>query len=204
MFTNVSSVGTKLDKISVQRKIIFTCSTAAILFFIKNPIVMFSIFATLLLIYFIVGGLKFLGLGIYQLKVTVPFVIILAFWHLYLDQLDKGITLIFRLISAFLIANLFLLTSKIHDIILAIQKYSLYLKVFGINPHAVSITIGLFIRSIPLLNQRAKNLMLAQSARSTKRSFWRISVPLALSILDDADHVSETLRARSGIKKRES
>ena len=73
MFTNVSSVGTKLDKISVQRKIIFTCSAAAILFFIKNPIVMFSIFAALLLIYFIVGGLKFLGLGIYQLKVTVPF-----------------------------------------------------------------------------------------------------------------------------------
>ena len=50
MFTNVSSVGTKLDKISVQRKIIFTCSAAAILFFIKNPIVMFSIFAALLLL----------------------------------------------------------------------------------------------------------------------------------------------------------
>ena len=204
MFTNISSIGTKLDKISVQRKIIFTCAAAAILFFIKNPIVMFSIFAALLLIYFIVGGLKFLKLGIYQLKVTVPFVIILAFWHLYLDQLDRGMALIFRLISAFLIANLFLLTSKIHDIILAIQKYSVYLKILGINSHAVSITIGLFIRSIPILKQRAKNLMLAQSARSTKRSFWRISVPLAISILDDADHVSEALRARGGIRKKEN
>ncbi len=204
MFTNVSSVSTKLDKISVQRKIIVTCSAAAILFFIKNPIVMFSIFAALLLIYFMVGGLKFLRLGIYQLKVTVPFVIILAFWHLYLDQLDRGMALIFRLISAFLIANLFLLTSKIHDIILAIQKYSVYLKILGINSHAVSITIGLFIRSIPILKQRAKNLMLAQSARSTKRSFWRISVPLAISILDDADHVSEALRARGGIRKKEN
>ena len=204
MFTNVSSVSTKLDKISVQRKIIVTCSAAAILFFIKNPIVMFSIFAALLLIYFMVGGLKFLRLGIYQLKVTVPFVIILAFWHLYLDQLDRGMALIFRLISAFLIANLFLLTSKIHDIILAIQKYSVYLKILGINSHAVSITIGLFIRSIPILKQRAKNLMLAQTARSTKRSFWRISVPLAISILDDADHVSEALRARGGIRKKEN
>jgi biotin transport system permease protein len=52
------------------------------------------------------------------------------------------------------------------------------------------------------LKQRAKNLMLAQSARSTKRSFWRISVPLAISILDDADHVSEALRARGGIRKK--
>lgn len=204
MFNNVSSHRTKLDEVSVEKKIVLTCSAAANLFFIKNPIVMFSIFSLLLLIYFLVGGLKFLQLGLFQLKITIPFVIILALWHLYLDHLDKGMTLIFRLISAFLIANLFLLTSKIHDIILAIQRYSLYLKIFGINPDAVSITIGLFIRSIPILNQRAKNLMLAQSARSTKRSFWRISVPLALSILDDADHVSEALRARGGIKKRES
>ena len=202
MFTNMSSYSTKLDQVSVQKKIVLSCATAAILFVIKNPFLMFSIFLVLLLIYFLAGGLKFLGIGLYHLKITVPFVIILAVWHLYLGHLDKGITLIFRLISAFLIANLFLLTSKIHDIVLSIQKYSVYLKVFGINPHAVSITIGLFIRSIPILNQRAKNLMLAQSARSTKRSFWRISVPLALSILDDADHVSDALRARGGIKKR--
>ena len=204
MFTSVSSHSTKLDKVSVQKKIVLSCFAAAILFFIKNPLVMLSIFFVLLLIYFLVGGLKFLGSGLYHLKITIPFVFILAIWHLYIDNLDNGVTLIFRLISAFLIANLFLLTSKIHDIILAIQKYSFYLKIFRINPHAVSITIGLFIRSIPILNQRAKNLMLAQSARSTKRSFWRISVPLALSILDDADHVSEALRARGGIKKREN
>ena len=204
MFTSVSSHSTKLDKVSVQKKIVLSCFAAAILFFIKNPLVMFSIFLVLLLIYFLVGGLKFLGSGLYHLKITIPFVFILAIWHLYIDNLDNGVTLIFRLISAFLIANLFLLTSKIHDIILAVQKYSFYLKIFRINPHAVSITIGLFIRSIPILNQRAKNLMLAQSARSTKRSFWRISIPLALSILDDADHVSEALRARGGIKKREN
>ena len=204
MFTNVSSYSTKLDRVSVQKKIVLSCCAAAILFFIKNPLVMFCIFLVLLLIYFLAGGLKFLGLGLYQLKITIPFVIILTVWHLYLGNVNQGVTLIFRLISAFLIANLFLLTSKIHDIILAIQKYSLYLKIFGINPHAVSITIGLFIRSIPILKQRAKDLMLAQSARSTKRSFWRISVPLALSILDDADHVSEALRARGGIKEREN
>ena len=204
MFTNVSSYSTKLDRVSVQKKIVLSCCAAAILFFIKNPLVMFCIFLVLLLIYFLAGGLKFLGLGLYQLKITIPFVIILTVWHLYLGNVDQGVTLILRLISAFLIANLFLLTSKIHDIILTVQKYSFYLKIFRINPHAVSITLGLFIRSIPILNQRAKNLMLAQSARSTKRSFWRISVPLALSILDDADHVSEALRARGGIKEREN
>ena len=125
MFTNVSSYSTKLDRVSVQKKIVLSCCAAAILFFIKNPLVMFCIFLVLLLIYFLAGGLKFLGLGLYHLKITIPFVIILAVWHLYLGNADKGVTLIFRLISAFLIANLFLLTSKIHDIILTIQKLSL-------------------------------------------------------------------------------
>ena len=204
MFAEVSLDNTKLDEVSIQKKMLISCTAAALLFFIKNPILMFGIFLALLLIYFFVGGLKFLRLGLSSLKITIPFIIILACWHLYLAHFDKGLTLIFRLTSAFLIANLFLLTSKIHDIILTIQKYSFFLKIFGINSHAVSITIGLFIRSIPILKQRAKNLMLAQSARSTKRSFWRISIPLALSILDDADHVSEALRARGGIKKREN
>ena len=202
MFAEVSLDNNKLDEVSIQKKMLISCAAAALLFFIKNPILMFGIFLALLLIYFFVGGLKFLRLGLSSLKITIPFIIILACWHLYLDHFDKGLTLIFRLTSAFLIANLFLLTSKIHDIILTIQKYSFFLKIFGINSHAVSITIGLFIRSIPILKQRAKNLMLAQSARSTKRSFWRVSVPLALSIFDDAEHVSEALRARGGIKRK--
>ena len=95
MFTNVSSHKTKLDEVSVQKKLVLSCSAAAILFFIKNPLVMFIIFLVLLLIYFLAGGLKFLGLGLYHLKITVPFVIILAVWHLYLGYLDKGVTLIF-------------------------------------------------------------------------------------------------------------
>ena len=107
MFDNISSHSTKLDEVSVHKKIIFTCSIAATLFFITSPIIMFSIFLVLLLIYFFVGGLKFLWAGFYQLKITIPFVVVLALWHFYLDHLDKGITLIFRLISAFLLANLF-------------------------------------------------------------------------------------------------
>ena len=60
MFNNVSSHRTKLDEVSIEKKIVLTCSAAATLFFIKNPIVMFSIFSLLLLTYFLVGGLKFL------------------------------------------------------------------------------------------------------------------------------------------------
>ena len=203
MFTNIYSHITKLDEVSVDKKIVLTCSAAATLFFIKSAILMFGIFVLLILIYGLVGGVKFLKSGIYSLKVALPFLVVLIFWHIYTDDINQGINLVFRLLTALLIANLFLFTSKIHDIILAIHKYSRYLKVFGINPHAVSITIGLFIRSIPMLNLRAKNLMLAQSARSTKRSFWRVSVPLALSIFDDAEHVSEALRARGGIKRKD-
>ena len=97
MFSGVSSHSTKLDKISVQKKMVLSCFAAAILFFIKNPLVMLSIFLVLLLIYFLVGGLKFLGSGLYHLKITIPFISILATWHLYIDNLDNGVTLFFAL-----------------------------------------------------------------------------------------------------------
>ena len=73
MFINVSPYSTKLDQVSVQKKIVLSCSSAAILFFIKNPFVMSSIFLVLLLIYFLAGGLKFLGIGLYSPKNYYPF-----------------------------------------------------------------------------------------------------------------------------------
>lgn len=202
MFDNVSSHSTKLDQVSVHKKIVFTCFFVAVLFFIESATIMVGMFFLVAIVYIVVGRINFLKAGIYSLKITLPFLAVLAFWHLYTNNLNQGINLVFRLLTAMLIANLFLFTSKIHDIISEIQNYASHLKVLGINPHAVAITFGLFIRSIPILNQRAKYLMLAQLARSTKRSFWRVSMPLVLSIFDDAEYVSEALRARGGIKSK--
>jgi len=39
----------------------------------------------------------------------------------------------------------------------------------------------------------------ALRARSTGKSGWRIVVPLTLSVLNDADHVANALRARGGV-----
>ena len=52
MFTNVSSYSTKLDKVSVQKKIVLSCFAAAILFFIKNPLYVQYILSALANLFF--------------------------------------------------------------------------------------------------------------------------------------------------------
>jgi biotin transport system permease protein len=39
----------------------------------------------------------------------------------------------------------------------------------------------------------------ALRARSAGKSGWRIVVPLTLSVLNDAEHVANALRARGGV-----
>ncbi len=43
----------------------------------------------------------------------------------------------------------------------------------------------------------------ALRARSTGKSGWRIIVPLTLSVLNDAEHVANALRARGGVRTNE-
>jgi biotin transport system permease protein len=67
----------------------------------------------------------------------------------------------------------------------------------------VALTIALFIRFIPTLIERGITINAARRARSTGKSGWRIIVPLTLSVLNEAEHVANALRARGGVGTNE-
>ena len=49
--------------------------------------------------------------------------------------------------------------------------------------------------------ERQKILQLAYRCRSGKRPSWQIIVPLILSVMDDADHVAQSLKSRSTFRE---
>ena len=67
----------------------------------------------------------------------------------------------------------------------------------------VSVLIFLMVRFIPVLQGRFAQLGLAWRARSRRRPGPRLIAPLSLSLLDDADHLAEALRARGGLAPRQ-
>ena len=75
------------------------------------------------------------------------------------------------------------------------------MRLININTQAISLSILIFIRFTPIVIERQKILQLAYRCRSGKRPSWQIIVPLILSVMDDADHVAQSLKSRSTFRE---
>ena len=77
------------------------------------------------------------------------------------------------------------------------------LRALGLSTRPLEIAIALVIRMTPVLLTKGRALSDAWRARSPRRANWRIILPFTLLALDDADHISDALRARGGLVSKE-
>jgi biotin transport system permease protein len=126
-----------------------------------------------------------------------PFAVLLAVWHWVTATPLEGAVIFARMAAAVGAANLVTMTTRLSDL----QAFVLWAaRPFDriLPAKALSLAIALMIRFIPVMSDRAGQLRLAWRARSARGVRARVIAPLALSALDDADHVAEALRARGG------
>ena len=127
-----------------------------------------------------------------------PFAVLLIVWHGVTRTPLEGAVILLRMAAAVGAANLVTMTTRLSDL----QALVLWAaRPFGrwVPAMALSLAIALMIRFIPVMAERAGHLSDAWRARSPRRARARLMAPLALSALDDADHVAEALRARGGV-----
>lgn len=126
-----------------------------------------------------------------------PFALLLVVWHGVTRTPLDGAVILTRMAAALGAANLVTMTTRLTDL----QALVLWL-VRPLSPvlppKALALAIALMIRFIPVMSDRAAQLSAAWRARSPRKPRARLLAPLALSALDDADHVAEALRARGG------
>lgn len=126
-----------------------------------------------------------------------PFAVLLIVWHGVTRTPLDGAVILVRMAAAVGAANLVTMTTRLSDL----QALVLWAaRPFGrfLPAKALSLAIALMIRFIPVMADRGSQLAAAWRARSPRRPRARLIAPLALSALDDADHVAEALRARGG------
>jgi len=145
-----------------------------------------------------VCGIPFVKQGIRMLRPLWVFVVVVAFWHLATASLAEGATTVAKLVAAVALANLVTMTTRLDDLIAAIEPLFHPLARFGLNPRIFALSVALVVRFIPVLAHKGGQLVEAWRARSHRRPGWRIITPLALIALDDAEHIAEALRARGG------
>ncbi|SOB94436.1 energy-coupling factor transporter transmembrane component T family protein [Rhodobacter maris] len=133
------------------------------------------------------------------LRPVLWIVAVILVWHLWADEARQGLAFGLRVVTMVGLANFVTLTTPLPEIIALIEWLAQPLARFGLAPRLPALAVGLVLRFIPELRARHAAMAEAWRARSARRPGAKIVAPLAFSLLDDADHLAEALRARGGI-----
>jgi len=153
-----------------------------------------------LALYALPGRVFFTG-GLRRLRVLWPFAAVVLLWHLVTRDFEAGLVITLRMLSAVGLANLVTMTTRLSDIMEVIRWLGTPLSRLGINMTALEIGIGLVIRMVPVLGEKARHLTESWRARSPRRARWQVVLPLSVLALEDADRVSDALKARGGLSQ---
>jgi biotin transport system permease protein len=147
-------------------------------------------------------GRAALAAGLRALRPIVWVVAVIFLWHLWQAETRQGVAFGLRVIVMMALANFVTLTTPLHELIALIERLAQPLARFGLSPRMPALAVALVLRFIPVLQGRLGALSLAWRARSPRRAGPRLIAPLSFSLLDDADHLADSLRARGGLAPR--
>lgn len=196
MLTLTSPVETVFHKVAAGPKLAALCAATVVLFWL-DALLPLTLALGAALALTALGGRVFLRHALRMLRPLIPFVAVVALWHLVTDDLARGGVILLRMGTAVMLANLVTMTTRLSDMIDVLTCAARPLRPV-LNPATLALAIALTIRFIPTLSDRVGQIGLAWRARSPRRPGWRILTPATLAALDDAEQVAEALRARGG------
>jgi biotin transport system permease protein len=153
----------------------------------------------LVLVLYALPGAAFLRQGLRALRPLWIFVAVVLVWHAATGAIPAGLEISARLGAAVGLANLVTMTTRLDDMMAIAARLLAPLSRLGLDAHRLGLAMALVIRFTPVLAEKGGALVEAWRARSPRRPHWRILGPFTLLAIDEAEHVSEALRARGGV-----
>lgn len=177
-------------------KLLGLCIVTAGLFPIDSGTIAVSGFFSALALFSVVGWEGYRRL--LALRTILYLLFFLLIFHAMLGTLLSGVVAVFRLLTMVLLATLVTFTTRMEDMLDALNPVLTPLNIIGISSRRIALAIALVIRFTPVLIGLAEELGAAYKARTGKRGGPRLTAPFAVLALRTADHVSEALAARGG------
>ena len=199
MISLTSPVKTRAHGWPAGGKLLALCVASVVLFAV--PDLMFQLAAAMsVVLLYALPGRVFLRHGLLRIWLLWPFVVVLLVWHVFTDAWAEGAVIALRMLTAVALANLVTMTTSLQAMMDVVSWLLRPFARFGVNVRAIELAAAMVIRFTPVLGEKGTALALAWRARSRRPAGWRVIVPFMVLALDDADHVSEALRARGGIE----
>ncbi|MFP5068816.1 energy-coupling factor transporter transmembrane component T family protein [Pseudonocardia nantongensis] len=109
---------------------------------------------------------------------------------------ERALVIALRLAAAIGAATLFTLTTRVDDLVSAVERGLGPLRRFGVDPERVGLLVGLTIQSVGTLSGIAGQVRAAARARGAGGSVTAFAVPFMIRTLRHADALGEALAAR--------
>lgn len=168
------------------------------LYFVSHPFWMLAALLAVLALYASVGRQ-----ALRQLRLLRPLLFLFAIMFLvqwWSVGLVAGLTLVLRMSTLVLLANLITLTTRMDSMMAAITPLLQPLRLVGTDPARIAFAVALVIRFIPVLLAQLHGLKEAWTVRGGGRQVWRLAIPMTIQAIRMSDHVAEALAARGGIQ----
>ncbi|ALE75446.1 cobalt transporter [Pseudonocardia sp. EC080610-09] len=109
---------------------------------------------------------------------------------------DRALVIALRLVAAIGVATLFTLTTRVDDVVGAVERGLGPFRRFGVDPERLGLLVGLTIQSVGTLSGIAGQVRAAARARGAGGSVTAFAVPFMIRTLRHADALGEALAAR--------
>jgi len=139
--------------------------------------------------------------GLAQLKLLrglTFFLGVLLALHWISGTLSEGVIVLLRLVVMILAANFVSVTTRLDDMLAAVQPLFWPLELIGASPRKPALGVALVLRFAPYMLVVYGRLREAWQARTGSKNSWRLLAPFAIQSLAMSDHVAEALKARGG------
>lgn len=144
------------------------------------------------------GGGGFAAQGLRALRGILIVAAVIGLWHAVALSPGSAARVVLRLVIAVALANFVTMTTRVGDMTALFDRALAALRLPARYRRRIALAMALTIRFIPVLGDKAARLSEAFRARSRRRLSPKLVLPLSLLAIDDAEHVAEALRARSG------
>jgi biotin transport system permease protein len=129
-------------------------------------------------------------------RTLIPLTLFVFLFQWWLQGLDAAAPVCLRLLTTLACAHLFTLTTRIDDLISAVERALRPARRLGVRPERVGLLVGLTVQAIAALSVIASEVREAQQARDATRSVQAFAVPFLVRTRRHADELGEALAAR--------
>jgi len=180
--------------LSARAKILVLTITGIVVFLLSNLVALLALLVLASLLP-IVAQLPARSVWL-QLRPVLPLLIAVLLLQGLLGDWASGMVALLRFTILIVLGTIVTLTTRVSDLVDAIEQVLQPGKRVGINPTQISLMLALSMRFIPILLNQFHQIQEAQRARGLNHNWLALFVPFVIKTLRMADELSDALDAR--------